>query len=87
MRYQIVEVFEVQQRGAVAVVREHTTIPAGKALRATLVRPDGSRLVATASKEFLLRRHLLPQESEAFLLRAVPVSQVPEGSWIELEEP
>ena len=81
----IVEQFEIADRGAAVAIREVTELPVGKTIRATVVRPDGSRLTTEAFKEWLLRRDPRPMEVEAYLLRRVNKSEIPDGSTLELE--
>jgi translation elongation factor EF-Tu-like GTPase len=81
----IEERFQIADRGTAVVIGQVTSLPVGKPLRATVSRPDGSRLSVEAFKEWLLRRDRSPPEVEAFLLKGVAKSDVPEGSTIELE--
>ena len=87
MIIEIVDTFRITGRGTVAAVRVATTFPLGHALRATVVRPDGSRLETRAYREFLCRRDPGQQEQEAFLLPDVALSEVPPGSRLEILPP
>ncbi len=85
-RFAIEEIFQIAGRGTVVAIGETTTLPVGKALRATVFRPDGSQFTVHAFKEWLLLRHdPRPFGKEAYLLRDIEKAQVPEGSTIELE--
>lgn len=87
VRYTIKETFQITGRGTVVAIEETTTLPVGKALRATVFRPDASQFTVKASKEWLLLRHdPRPLEQEAYLLQGIEKVQVPDGSTIELEE-
>lgn len=67
------------------MIHETTDLPVGKALRAPVIRPDSSTLTAEAFKEWLLRREQRPVEREAYLLRGIDKSDIPEGSFVEIE--
>jgi translation elongation factor EF-Tu-like GTPase len=84
-RFLIEERFHITGRGTVVVIGETTELPVGKALRATIVRPDSSKLSTEAFKEWPLRREQRPLEKEAYLLRGVEKSDIPEGSFVEIE--
>jgi len=84
-RFQIKERFQITGRGTVVVIGETTELPVGKALCATVTRPDSSQLTAEAFKEWLLRRDQQPLESEAYLLSGIDESDVPEGCFVEIE--
>jgi hypothetical protein len=84
-RFQIKERFQIAGRGTVVVIGETTELPVGKALRATVTRPDSSQLTAEAFKEWLLRRDQQPLEREAYLLRGIDKSDIPDGSVVEIE--
>lgn len=81
----IQECFELADRGTVVTVANVTGLPADQPLRATIIRPDGSRLQADAAKEWLMRLGLRTSAAEAFLLMNVHISDVPEGSRVEIE--
>lgn len=84
-RFKVEETFQITGRGTVVAIGETTDLHVGRALRATVFRPDGSQLSVQASKEWLLRRNPQPVEKEAFLLHGVEKAQIPEGSSIKLE--
>ena len=81
----IEECFELAGRGTVVTFAKVTGLPVGRPLRATVSRPDGSRLQADAFKEWLMRLDLRTSAAEAFLLMNVQKSAIPNGSTIELE--
>jgi hypothetical protein len=62
-RFAIEEVFQITGRGTVVAIEETTTLPVGKALRATVFRPDGSQFTVQAFKELLLRHDPRPLAS------------------------
>ena len=84
-QFQIKDRFHITGRGTVVVISEITELPVGKALRATVTRPDKSRISTEAFKEWLLRRDPLPRESEAYLLRGIEKAAIPDGSFLEIE--
>jgi hypothetical protein len=84
-RFQIKERFQITGRGTVVVIGETTDLPVGKVLRATVTRPDSSRLTVEAFKEWLVRRDQQPLEREAYLLRGLDKSDIPDGSLVEIE--
>lgn len=79
------EQFQITGRGLVVAVSSTTDLPTGKALRATLHLPDGSKLKCEAFKEWLLRRNATPMEKEGFFLPGITSDQVPTGSLFEVE--
>jgi hypothetical protein len=81
----IEECFELTDRGTVVAVAEATGLPVNQPLRATVIRPDGSRLQAEARKEWLMRLNIRTSAAEAFLLMDIEKSDVPKGSVVELE--
>ena len=84
-RFLIEERFQITGRGTVVVIGETTELPVGKALRATITRPDSSKLTTEAFKEWFLRREQRPLEKEAYLLRGIEKSEIPSGSFLEIE--
>jgi len=64
-RFLIEERFHISGRGTVVVIAETTELPVGRALRATTIRPDPSKLVTEAFKELILRREPRPEMSTA----------------------
>lgn len=84
-RFLIEERFNITGRGTVVVIGETTGLPVGKALRATITRPDSSKVTTEAFKEWLLRREQQPLEKEAYLLRGIETSDIPDGSLVEIE--
>jgi len=85
-RFTIEETFLITGRGTVVAIGEITTLPVGKALRATVFRPDGSQFTVKAFKEWLLLRNdPRTSEKEAYLLHGVEKTKIPEGSSIEIE--
>jgi hypothetical protein len=48
-------------------------------------RPDSSKLTTEALKEWFLRRQQRPLEKEAYLLREIEKSEIPDGSFLEIE--
>lgn len=87
LRFHIEERFQIAGRGTAIVIAETTALPVGRALKATVIRPDGTTLEASATKELLLRRTPRPIEKEAFMLKDVLKAQIPERSDVEIEEP
>lgn len=84
-RFLIEERFHITGRGTAVVIGETTELPVGRTLRATIIRPDSSKLVAEACKEFILRREPRPLEKEAYLVRGIEKSEIPDGSFVEIE--
>jgi hypothetical protein len=82
--FQIEEKFEITGRGTAVVISQSTCLPVGKMLQATIIYPDGSRVIVQASKEWLLKRASQPPEKEAYLLNGIEKAQIPEGSSIEV---
>jgi hypothetical protein len=78
-------VFEITGRGTVVAVAEPSNLPVAKQLQATVTRPDGSQLSVPAFKEWLLIKST-PRavEQEAYLLKGIAKSEIPEGSSIEV---
>lgn len=85
--FKVEERFHIAGRGTVIVISETTHLPVAKALRAKVTRPDSSQLVAEAFKEWLLRRDPRPIEREAYVLRGIDKSEIPEGCFVEFELP
>ncbi|BCG93044.1 hypothetical protein [Mesorhizobium sp. 131-2-1] len=79
---QIVERFQLSGRGLVVICDRPTDFPAGGNLKATIARPDGSKVITTASKEYGYRSEP-PHEFEAFVLKGLDLSDVPDGSAVE----
>lgn len=77
-QYSIVEKFEITGRGAVVVIDEVTGRVPGTAYKVELRGPHGDRVVAEAFKEWLLRREPKPFEKEAYFLRGLHKTDVPE---------
>jgi hypothetical protein len=50
-----------------------------------LIRPDSSKLATEAFKELILRREPRPLEKEAYLVRGIEKSEIPDGSFVEIE--
>lgn len=84
-RFLIEERFHITGRGTVVVIGATTELPVGRALRAKIIRPDSSKLVTEAFKELILRREPRPVEKEAYLVRGIEKSEIPDGSFVELE--
>jgi hypothetical protein len=84
-RFRIVDRFEITGRGTVVVIDAITDLPVGKTLRAAIIRPDLSMLRAEAFKEWVLRREPTPIENEAYLLLGIEKSDVPDGSFIDIQ--
>lgn len=84
-RFLIEERFHITGRGTVVVIGETTELPVGQALRATIIRPDSSKLVTEAFKELILRREPRPAEKESYLVRGIEKSEIPEGAVVEIE--
>lgn len=87
MQYKIGERFQIADRGLAVTTGALTDLPVGKAIAATVIRPDGSELPVTAHKEWLLRKSIEPLEDEAFLLVGIIKTEVPEGSTIVFHDP
>ncbi len=85
MRHEITSIFAITGRGTVIAIKEVTDLPVGKPLQATITRPDGSQISTVAFKEWLLLK-TSPRaiEQEAYLLRNVEKSQVPDGCSVEV---
>jgi hypothetical protein len=79
----VIDTFEISGRGVVVVVDETTDLQVSKKLFASVMRPDGSAILAGAFKEF---RHLKPGEKEAFLLMGLSKSDVPIGSYLQFKD-
>jgi len=84
-KYRILETFAITGRGVAVVTEEITEFCVGKALLAKVIRPDSTEIEATAYREWLLRRNPESIEKCAFLLRGVEKSQVPVGSYLQIE--
>ncbi|MFC4312373.1 hypothetical protein ACFPN2_25040 [Steroidobacter flavus] len=84
-RFLIEERFNITGRGTVVVIGETTELPVGKTLRATITRPDSSKVTTEAFKEWFIRREQQPLEKEAYLLRGIEKSEIPDGSLVEIE--
>ena len=82
--FPIVEKFHITDRGTVVVISQKTNLPVGKLLKATIVCPNGSHLIADAYKEWLLKRFSQPLENEAFLLHGIEKDEIIEGSSVEI---
>ena len=80
----IVDQFQITGRGVVVVLDEATHWRAGSSLEAKIYRPDGTVISAIAEKEWLLRNASKRDEVEAFLLRGLSHSDVPNGSEVRL---
>jgi hypothetical protein len=88
MRHSIKAAFEITGRGTVVAIAETTDFPVAKQLQATVTRPDGSQLSATAFKEWLLLKTIPHNvEQEAYLLKGINKSDIPEGSTVEVYLP
>jgi hypothetical protein len=85
MRHVVQAVFEITGRGTVVAVVGASNLPVATQLRATVTRPDGSQVSAPAFKEWLLLKST-PQvaEREAYFLKGVTKSEIPDGSTIEV---
>lgn len=79
------EQFQISGHGLVVAVAFSTDLPTGRALKATLHLPDGSKVSCNAFKEWLLRRNAQPLEKEGFFLPGISSEQVPRGSRFEVE--
>jgi len=84
-RFLIEERFHITGSGTVVVIGETTELPVGQALRATIIRPDSSKRVTEAFKELIPRREPRPLEKEAYLVRGIEKSEIPDGSFVEIE--
>jgi hypothetical protein len=84
-KYRILETFDITGRGVAVVIEEIPEFSVGKALLAKVICPDGTGIEATAYREWLLRRSPEPIEKCAFLLRGLEKSQVPVGSYLQIE--
>ncbi|WP_298747511.1 hypothetical protein [uncultured Brevundimonas sp.] len=82
---EIIETFAITGRGTVVVIDVTTSLPVAEELAAKVTRPDGSKLSASAFKEWLLRRTSEPLENEAFLLRSIDKAEIPLHSRITWE--
>jgi hypothetical protein len=82
VEYEIIEIFEITGRGAVAVIDGTTERSAGKPHRVEVLTPGGTTFAAEAHKEYLLRREPTPVEREAYLLKGLHRGDVPSGSRI-----
>ncbi|RAZ91929.1 hypothetical protein DPM33_05495 [Mesorhizobium hawassense] len=81
----IIERFQISGRGVVVVGDLQTDFRMGEKLNAIIVRPDGSKASTVAEKEYALRRiDDVAHEFEVFVLRHVDLSDVPEGSTLDL---
>jgi hypothetical protein len=80
----VLEIFDISGRGAVVVLDAPTDLPVGRALKASIRRPDGSVLTAAAYKEWLLRRDPTPVEQEGFLLAGIYKGDVAIRSTVEI---
>lgn len=85
MRQTIVQAME-SPRGGVRVFLPKPTggLSSFRALKATVFRPDGSQLHATAYKAFVFWESRPVPHREAFVLRGVELSSIPERSSIEI---
>lgn len=79
------EQFQITGLGLVVAVSFSTELPTGKALKATVHLPDGSKVACEAFKEWLLRRNAKPMEKEGFFLPGITNDQVPAGSLFEVD--
>jgi len=83
--YQIIELFEITDRGTVVVVDEAVKLNGGKPISIQITRPDGSAFAGTAFVERLLQRASHPIEKSALLIPNVKKDSVPEGSILSIE--
>jgi len=77
-QYSVVEKFEITGRGAVVVIDEVTDRRPGKAYRVEIRGASGECIVTEALKEWLLRRGPEPIEKEAYMLKGIHKSDLPE---------
>jgi hypothetical protein len=68
MKKEIQEIFQIQNRGAVAVLGEITDRIPGKPYKVQVILSDGRCLKADAFKEWILRTNPKPVEKEAYIL-------------------
>lgn len=82
--FQIVEKFQITDRGTIVVILQETNLPVGKLLKARIICPNGTHLITDAYKEWLQQRSSQSLESEAFLLLGIENEWIIEGSSIEI---
>ena len=84
--FTVEEAFQITGRGTVVSINGTTNRGVGKSHTAEITRPDGTVFKATCYKEWLLRRHLVAEEREGYLLMNVEKVEVPIGSKIKFNE-
>ena len=80
--YSIKERFEITGRGVVIVIDEVTNRVPGKAYCVEVTGIDGQKIIAQAFKELLLRRHQVPIEYEAYVVKDVHAQDISDESVI-----
>ncbi|WP_295798912.1 hypothetical protein [uncultured Microbulbifer sp.] len=84
--YSIVEKFEIANRGVVVAIDGITDRVPGRAYKVEIRGASGGSIVTEAFKEWLLRRNPTPIEKEAYTLRGVHKSDVPENAVLVFTE-
>lgn len=78
--YEIIEVFEITNRGVVAVIAETTERSVGETHKVEVVAPNREVVKTEAFKQFMHRRQPTPVEQEVYLLNGLHKPEVPVGS-------
>jgi hypothetical protein len=84
-RFRIEARFQLEGRGTVIVISGRTHLPVGKKLCAVVTLPDSSQLTVEAFREWPSRRDLQPVKGEAYLLRGIDNSSLPEDSFVQIQ--
>lgn len=86
IEYNITNVFEITERGAVVLIAETTDLSVRHPHPVEVITPDGKVMKTEAYKEFLLRSAPTPVEEEGYVFKGLHKPDVPIGSRLRFVE-
>ena len=79
-KYKIVEKFNITGRGAIVVINEVTDRVPKQEYSVEILTENGTKLISSAFKEWLLRREAKPMEKECYCLKELDSDSIAIGS-------